>query len=152
ADEAPFQDGIIDQAVNTVTASGALYFASAGNAGSLAKGTSGVFEGDFNDAGSLAFSGSAKPGTIHNFGTMASPINGDIITAVGNSYGLFWADPLGTSNNDYDLFLVSSAGTVKASSTNLQSGTQDPVEMIASAGLVTCDRLVVFKTPEAADL
>ncbi len=123
--EAPFQDGIVAQAVNTVTASGALYFASAGNAGSLAKATSGVFEGDFNDAGSQPFSGSSNPGTIHNFGTMDSPINGDIITSVGSVYGLFWADPLGASNNDYDLFLVSSAGTVKASSTNLQNGTQD---------------------------
>src|SRR2546425_483286 len=121
ADEAPFQDGIIAQAVNTVTASGALYFASAGNAGSLAKGTSGVFEGDFNDEGSLAFSGSSKPGTIHNFGTMASPLNGDIITATGFRYGLFWADPLGGSTNDYDLFVISSTGTVKGSSTNLQS-------------------------------
>ncbi len=52
-DEPAFQDGIVAQAVDAVTASGALYFSSAGNSGSLAKGTSGVFEGDFNDAGSL---------------------------------------------------------------------------------------------------
>ena len=55
-DEPAFQDGIPAQAVNTVTAAGALYFSSAGNSGSLAKGTAGVFEGDFNDAGSAPFS------------------------------------------------------------------------------------------------
>ncbi len=150
ADEPPFQDGIVAQAVNTVTASGALYFASAGNAGSLAKGTSGVFEGDFNDSGSAAFSGSSKVGTIHNFGTVGSPINGDIITAPGLRYGLFWADPLGGSTNDYDLFVVTSAGAVRASSTNLQSGTQNPVELIAlPATFAALDRLVVFKTDAA---
>src|ERR1051326_4596748 len=151
ADESPFQDGIVAQAVNTVTASGAMYFASAGNAGSLAKGSSGVFEGDFNDAGSLAFSGSSKPGTIHNFGTMAAPINGDIITTTGIRYGLFWSDPLGASSNDYDLFVVTSAGAVRAASTNTQNGTQDPVELIALPGTFAAgDRLVVFKTTSAA--
>ncbi len=55
---------ITAQAVNTVTAAGALYFSLAGNSGSLAKGTSGVFEGDFNDAGSAPFNGSSKSGTF----------------------------------------------------------------------------------------
>src|SRR5215813_11639179 len=66
-DEPPFQDGIVAQAVNAVTADGALYFSSAGNEGSVAKNTAGVWEGDFNDAGSPAFTfpGGAKAGTIH---------------------------------------------------------------------------------------
>src|SRR6202035_851029 len=50
-DEPVFQDGIVAQAVNSVTASGALYFSSAGNEGNLDAGTSGYFEGDFNDSG-----------------------------------------------------------------------------------------------------
>ncbi len=149
-DEPAFQDGITAQAVNTVTASGALYFSAAGNSGSLAKGTSGVFEGDFKDAGSVAFSGSTKAGTVHNFGTVSSPANGDIITAVGEVYNLNWSDPWGASSNDYDLFLVSSAGKVKASSTNVQSGTQNPYEQISAKTLASGDRLVVFKTSAAA--
>jgi len=98
-DEPVFQDGIVAQAVNTVTAAGALYFSSAGNEGNVAKGTAGYFEGDFNDAGSPAFTfpGGTKTGTIHNFGTVGTPINGDIITATGERYTLNWADPVGAS-------------------------------------------------------
>lgn len=150
-DEPVFQDGIVAQAVNAVTSAGALYFSSAGNEGSFAKGTAGVFEGDFNDAGSpvFAFPGGAKSGTIHNFGTPGSPINGDIVTAAGIAYNLNWADPAGASGNDYDLFLVSSTGTVKGSSTNLQNGTQLAYEQITPPALVAGDRLVVFKTAAA---
>ena len=45
---------------------------------------------------------------------------------------LQWADPLGASRNDYDLFLVNENGDVVASSTDTQDGTQDPVESISS--------------------
>ena len=45
---------------------------------------------------------------------------------------LQWADPLGASANDYDLFLVNEDGDVIASSTDTQDGTQDPIESIQS--------------------
>ena len=149
-DEPVFQDGIVAQAVNGVTESGGLYFSSAGNYGSVAKNTSGVWEGDFNDAGSPVFTGSVKAGTIHNFGTSAVPLNGDIIKEEGGVYLLNWADPIGSSSNDYDLFLVSSAGVIKASSTDFQTGTQDPLEGFFPLTLVTGDRLIVFKSATAA--
>ncbi|HEY6292607.1 MAG TPA: S8 family serine peptidase [Terriglobia bacterium] len=51
------------------------------------------------------------------------PPNGEIEVV------LTWNDPFGSSSNDYDLFLVEqSTGQVVASSTNPQTGTQDPVE------------------------
>ena len=50
-DEGAFQDGIIAQAVNTVTANGVLYLSSAGNSGNRDSGTSGTWEGDFVDSG-----------------------------------------------------------------------------------------------------
>ena len=50
-DEGAFQDGVIAQAVNTVTAAGALFFSSAGNSGRLNAGTSGTWEGDFLNSG-----------------------------------------------------------------------------------------------------
>ncbi|MEJ7737987.1 MAG: choice-of-anchor Q domain-containing protein [Chitinophagaceae bacterium] len=149
--EPVFQDGRIAQAVNTVTADGALYFSSAGNEGSLAKNTSGVWEGDFNDSGSpvFTFPAGAKSGTIHNFGTAATPLNGNIIIQTGLFYNLNWADPLGASGNDYDLFLVSATGIVKASSTNIQNGTQNPYEFMSVSPLVAGDRLAVFKAAAA---
>ncbi|HQQ78663.1 MAG TPA: S8 family serine peptidase, partial [Thermoanaerobaculia bacterium] len=148
-DEPVFQDGIVAQAVNTVTAAGALYFSAAGNEGSVAKGTSGYFEGDFNDTGSpvFTFPGGAKSGTIHNFGGA----NGDIITTAGPfAYTLNWSDPATASANDYDLFLVSSTGTVKAASTNIQNGAQAPFEIFGPPSFAAGDRLVVFKTAAAA--
>src|SRR5689334_584764 len=154
-DEPVFQDGIVAQAVTTVTQDGALYFSSAGNEGNVDSNTAGYFEGDFNDTGSPAFTfpGGVKTGTIHNFGTPATPVNGDIITARGPSiYNLNWADPRGATANDYDLFLVSSAGVVKASSTNIQNGTQNSYEQITSPALAAGDRLVVFKTAASAPL
>ena len=45
---------------------------------------------------------------------------------------LQWADPLGASANDYDLFLVNEDGEVVASSTDTQDGRQDPIESILS--------------------
>jgi hypothetical protein len=155
-DEPVFQDGILAQAVSTVTANGALYFSAAGNEGNLDSNTAGYFEGDFNDTGSPAFvfPAGAKTGTIHNFGTVASPINGDIITAASPFvYNLTWADPQGASSNDYDLFLVSSSGAVKASSTNIQNGAPtNPLEQITPPVLVAGDRLVVFKSTAAASV
>ncbi len=151
-DEPVFQDGIVAQSVASVTADGALYFSSAGNEGNIDSNTAGYFEGDFNDTGSSAFTfpGGTKTGTIHNFGTVATPVNGDIITARGFVYNLNWADPAQGAANDYDLFLVSSAGVVKASSTNIQTGTQRPYEQITPPALAAGDRLVVFKTTASA--
>src|SRR4029450_63592 len=59
--ETPFQDGqpaptntnggVVIQAVNDVTASGAMYFSSAGNSGNVTDGTAGVWQGNFVDGG-----------------------------------------------------------------------------------------------------
>ena len=51
-EEGAFQDGIIAQSVNTVTAAGALYFSSAANSGNLTHATlAGTWEGDFVSGG-----------------------------------------------------------------------------------------------------
>ena len=56
--------GAVTQAVNDVTASGALYFSSAGNEGNVADGTGAVWEGDFVDGGDPG----GRPGRLHDFG------------------------------------------------------------------------------------
>jgi subtilase family protein len=152
--ETPFQDGqlsptntnggVVTQAVNDVTASGALYFSSSGNEGNLDDGTAGVWEGNFVDGGPT---GSPLPvGRLHNFGGQ----NFDTLTVSGSTICLFWSDPLGGSSNDYDLFRLNAAGTaVAASSTNVQNGTQDPFERISSS--TTSPRIVIVKKSTAAN-
>ncbi|MEU0790819.1 S8 family serine peptidase [Amycolatopsis sp. NPDC005961] len=128
--ESPFQDWIIAQAVNDVTADGALYFSSAGNEGNVLDGTAGHWEGDFVDSGKSV---GKFAGTAHNFaGTAGNQIYEPVSDAssAGVPVTLHWSDPLGHSANDYDLYLLNSAGAVVSFSQNVQDGTQDPFEIL----------------------
>jgi len=140
--EPPLQDGIVGQAVNSVTADGAIYFASAGNAGNKLKGTSGTWEGDFVDGGDVGAPVNGRGGRIHSFG--ATTYNTLTRFSSQGFIGLWWADALGTSTNDYDLFLLDSSGNnVIASSTTTQNGTQDAMELLFGGD--TGERIVVVK-------
>jgi len=154
--ETPFQDGqaagvvsntnggAVIQAVKEVTADGALYFSSAGNSGNLDAGTAGAWEGDFVDGGAT---GAPLPagGRVHNFGGQ----NFNLLTAASTGpVSLYWSDPLGGSSNDYDLFRLNAAGTaIAAASTNIQSGTQDPIEQISQS--TANPRIVIVKKNSA---
>lgn len=127
-DESPFQDGPVAQAVNDVTAAGALYFSSAGNSGNLTDGTSGYYEGDFRGAGSTI---SGITGTPHDFdpsGTtqLYNPLSAG---SLGRYVTLFWSDPWSKATSDYDLFILNASGSVVASSEGSQNGTQNPYEI-----------------------
>lgn len=139
--ESPFQDGVVAQAVNSVTAGGALYFSSAGNEGNLKHGTSGTWEGDFVDGGAVGTPVNAKGGNLHSFGATAY----DNVTQQGSGVVLFWSDPLGASTNDYDLYVLDTTGAnVVSSSTTVQNGAQDPFEIIVNPPSVG-QRVVVVK-------
>ncbi|HKE59635.1 MAG TPA: S8 family serine peptidase, partial [Pyrinomonadaceae bacterium] len=150
--ETPFQDGApgptntnggaVIQAVNDVTASGAMYFSSAGNSGNLDDNTAGVWEGDFVDGGAVVNPILAlEPGRLHSFGGQTFNI---LTAAGGNVNSLYWSDPLGGATNDYDLFRLNAAGTtVLAASLNVQDGTQDPYEQVSSGA--AGNRLVIVK-------
>ncbi|WHT16926.1 S8 family serine peptidase [Crossiella sp. CA-258035] len=127
--ESPFQDGIIAQAVNDVTAHGALFFSSAGNEGNLADGTSGHWEGKFVDSGKGV---GRFVGTAHDFdpGAGVQIINPMSAGSNGKPVTLFWADPLQRSTNDYDLYLLDGNGNVVALSQGVQDGLQDPYERV----------------------
>jgi uncharacterized repeat protein (TIGR01451 family) len=146
--EGAFQDGPVAQAVNTVTAAGALYFSSAANSGNLTSGTSGTWEGDFVDSGTT-IPILAGEGPIHSFG---GGFNYDALTAATSYIDLKWSDPLGASANDYDLFVFNSTlSTLLAFSTNTQNGTQDPYELaVASGSFPANSRIVVTKFSGAA--
>lgn len=131
--EAAFQDGSIAQAVNDVVASGALYFSSAANSGNVSRGTAGTWEGDFASGGAVGgpIGGFGETGLIHNFGSASSPLLYDTLIAPSTFISLKWADPIGASANDYDLFVLDSTGTaVKGFSVQTQNGTQDPFEFV----------------------
>jgi subtilisin family serine protease len=128
-DESPFQDGVIAQAVQTVSDQGVLYFSCARNSGNLDSYNSCTWEGDF-------FAGAATGyGEELDFtgGTETPPVLGDDILDGGSDFeaDLFWSDPLGGSDNDYDLFMTDEFGDIVYSSVNVQNGTQDPYEHIA---------------------
>ena len=148
-DEPVFQDGIVAQSVNTVTAAGVLYFSSAGNEGHVDVGSAGYFEGDFSPLGSPSFPTGGKIGTIHNF---HNGLIGDLVDASGEAYTLQWPDLYGSSSNDYDLFYTNISGAVVASSTTVQNGAQNPFEQIDPPPFHNGDMLVVFKTSASATL
>lgn len=146
-DEPVFQDGIVAQAVNSVTASGALYFSAAGNGGNLTHGTSGTWEGDFVDGGASGSPLSSSSGRLHSFGSTTT----NTLTTVGSSAraDLFWSDPWGASTNDYDLYVLNASGTsIKYSSTATQNGTQNPYEYCSAP--VAGYRILVVKYSGAA--
>ncbi|MBZ5704478.1 MAG: S8 family serine peptidase [Acidobacteriia bacterium] len=153
--ETPFQDGqdpsivsdtdggVVIQAVNDVTADGAMYFSSAGNAGNFDDNFSSSIETDFVNGGTNPL---VPGGNLALFGTNQF----DTITFDGFALFLWWTDPLGGSANDYDLFVLDSTGTVVLdSSTDVQDGTQDPIE--ATAEDATGDLAVVLQLTGAAD-
>jgi hypothetical protein len=139
--EAVFQDDDVAAAVDQVTASGALYFSSAGNGGNLNDDTSGVWEGDF------------VAGPDVN-GSPAHDYGGDILNEITIDspfvFTLHWSDPLGGSANDYDLLLTNKPATVIFSaSTDIQAGAGDPFEIIGSGGNDRGKQLIVVRSSGA---
>lgn len=151
--EGVFQDDAISQAVNTVTAAGVLYFSSAGNSGNLNDTTSGVWEGDFADGGTLAL---LAGGRVHDFG--GNVISNQLLATGGGTrpVTLKWSDPLGASGNDYDLFILNPAmNAIVASSTNTQDGDDNPIESIANNAMTPVfnanDRIVILRRNGSAN-
>jgi hypothetical protein len=148
--EAVFQDDNVALSVNTVTAAGALYFSSAGNEGNKDDNSSGVWEGDFLNAGTgtvgtVVLAG----GTVHDFG--GGVLNDQITASNGGApIGLFWSDQLGASGNDYDLYILDAGLTVVVNAaTNVQDGNDDPVEL-STISPGAGRRMVIFKKTAAA--
>ncbi len=138
--EGVFQDDIIAQAVETVAAQGVLYFSAAGNSGNLNDGTSGVYEGDYD--------GTALPAVLVGLGVSAHDFTGgganlNEVTepgfGIGNDAPFFtlqWSEAIGSSGDDYDLFLLNPLSTsVVAASVDVQNGNDRPFEDIDSQGV-----------------
>ena len=81
------------------------------------------------------------------FNVVRLPQNGEV------ALFLSWDDPFGGSGNNYDLYLVQqSTGRVVASSTDAQTGRQDPVEFIdyVNRGSADTFRIVIQNVSDAA--
>ena len=130
--EAAFQDDIVSKGVNAAVTDGCYFFSAGGNDGNLTHGTTGVWEGDYA-AGTSLIVDAETLGVRHDFagGVEANEVSSPGFGGV-SAIVLQWADPLGASANDYDLFLINEDGDVIASSTDTQDGTQDPIESIRS--------------------
>ena len=146
--EAAFQDDLFAQGVNAATADGCFYFSAGGNDGNLNDGTSGVWEGDYTAGSPLIVEGETA-GVRHDFGggMEGNPLSGAGFFGSAGPIVLQWADPLGASSSDYDLFLINEDGDVVASSTDTQDGTQDPIESISFGR--SSNTLVVVKASGA---
>ena len=126
----PFQDDVVAQGISAAVANGCFYFSSAGNGGNLNDSTASVWEGDFAAGPALDLREVGAGAAVHDFG---GGVTGNQITKKSvRPIVLKWADPVGGSANDYDLFLIDANNNVLASSTNTQDGTQDPIEFILS--------------------
>jgi Subtilase family len=149
--ESPFQDGPIARAVNDVTSAGVLYFSSARNSGNKKHQTSGTWEGDFADGGPATgeVAGSSSGNRIHLF---APNVTANTVVTVSDHdrVDLFWADPLGKSANDYNLYVIDPDGHVVNSSTTSHTGKQDPYQSIS--GLSAGQSIVITKSASAAPL
>ena len=140
-DDAVFQDGALSQAVNYAYSKGVVYFSAAENDNNLDSGLSGTWEGDFQDSGDTL--------------TLPSPVNksyhyhlfqtGTEYLKLGHQTGdttldpnwvfLQWADPWGSSCNDYDLIITDSSGNLVDLSTDVQHCSfSNPVELVPWSG------------------
>ena len=129
--QSPFGMGLVAQAVADVTRDGALYFSSAGNEGSLTKGTSGVWEGPFLDGGPAVAPLPSDAGRIHSFGN--ARLSNQLTSSAPFGVVLQWSDPIGMSTNDYDLYVLNSTATsLLAASVGFQTGSQDPYEFVGA--------------------
>jgi uncharacterized repeat protein (TIGR01451 family) len=148
-DESPFQDGPVAQAVNTVTASGVLYFSSAGNEGNSDDLTAGTWEGDFM-ASAAADPGPLAGANLHDFGDGGNSILVEF--GGGNPPLLIWAEhydlSTGTASTDFDLYDMDGAlTTIFDASFDTQDGAGGddfPIEFIGG-GTFGGERLLIDK-------
>ena len=115
-----FQDGPVAAAVRTAVREGVSYHTSAGNEAQQ------HLEQDFV----------ATPNsTLHDFAGGAGDNTETLVVPPGGTVTciLQWNDPFGGSANDYDLFLLDQNLSLVAQSIDPQTGSQDPIEVVAAS-------------------
>ncbi|OUJ72905.1 PKD domain-containing protein [Hymenobacter crusticola] len=149
-EEPMFQDGVIAQAVEEVTAQrGVVYFSSAGNTGSNSSEyiTPGFVAATATSTGVLNFNPSGAVDTLQRF----TIPRGQTFTMA-----LQWSDPFYTTNGvktDLDIYLKREDGTIVASSVDNNLGIQTPSELISytNSSTGTVFDLVIRRRGNTAD-
>ena len=125
-DESPFQDGIIAQAVDAVTAGGALYFSCAANYGNLDSGNASCWEGNFV--------GTADYPNVIDFDSVVGDADGAISYNSVNSENstvvvdLFWPEPAGHATSQYDLYEINAQYQVVQEADDAVATTGQPTQ------------------------
>jgi len=125
-DEPFFEDGMVAQAVRTAVQDGVSYHSAAGNDAQVHYGA--TFHGVTDPSSGKLYHDFATSGAADTFDRL------EIAPGKTLECVLQWNDPWGASTNDYDLELWDldrSPAALLEASTNVQNGTQDPLEEIA---------------------
>jgi hypothetical protein len=165
-DEPMYQDGILSNAVTSVTNSGVSYFSSAAN--------SNVVDGASRNIGSYEATGGYRPTgcptpafdgspytSCHNFNTSGTDNTYGMSVASGGdvTLDLQWAQPISGVTSDFDMYLLDGSGNlllddvgnpVGGFDDNLQS--QHPFEVLQwhNPGAATTVQLVIAHFPTAS--
>jgi len=126
-----FQDGVIAQAVDQVSAQGVPYFSSAGNSARQSY-TSTSFNSitvDANDATPVYAFDPATPDTLQQ---VTIPVGGEVTLSLqwDDPFFSVTGDPGFAADTDLDIYLLSVAGDTLAASTTSNVG-GDPVEIVS---------------------
>jgi subtilisin family serine protease len=151
--ENPFhEDEPISQAIQRASDSGVLYFTAAANGGNMKYGTSGTWEGDFKVFGgdSKCSALATQPGSLQEFSK--GIYKNQILKAGGDHIDLFWNDPLGKAENQYDLFLIDQKCNIVSKANTVIDGRVDPYQRLLPPDGESFENysLVIFKHPDAA--
>ena len=132
-DEPMYQDGVVSNAVSAVTDAGVAYFSSAANENMVISG---------HNVGSYEATNGYRPTPCptvlsaypdcHNFSTTGTDNTYGMTVAPGGvvNIDLQWAQPLFNVTSDLDAYLISSTGTILASSVDDNRMSEHPFELL----------------------
>ena len=132
-DEPMYQDGVLSNAVSAVTDAGVAYFSSAANENMVISG---------RNVGSYEATNGYRPTPCptvlsaypdcHNFSTTGTDNTYGMTVAPGGvvNIDLQWAQPLFNVTSDLDAYLISSTGTILASSVDDNLMSEHPFELL----------------------
>jgi subtilisin family serine protease len=117
--EPTFQEGMLAQTIDDVTANGVVYATAAGNFADSS------YQANFVSGGPIG----GPTHDVQNFGGTA--FQGFLVGPNSSArVFLYWSDPFDAPTDDFDLFVVDSDGNIVGQSDDAQDGTGTPLEIV----------------------